>query len=167
VSERVVNQLLTEMDGLDARRQVFVIAATNRPDIIDPAMLRPGRLDKLLFVPLPNKDARCDILKVATRKTPISKEVNLAAIASRKEASRFSGADITALVREATTNALRRARIDRSTRDENKKTTEYSSIHVTDNDFDVAFTKVFPSVSPGEQLRYESLQTKLRGRPSK
>lgn len=57
-SERVVNQLLTEMDGLDERRDVFVIAATNRPDIIDPAMLRPGRLDKLLYVPLPNKQDR-------------------------------------------------------------------------------------------------------------
>jgi ribosome biogenesis ATPase len=61
-SERVVNQLLTEMDGLEERRGVFVIAATNRPDIIDPAMLRPGRLDKLLYVPLPTKEDRLQIL---------------------------------------------------------------------------------------------------------
>ena len=62
-TERVVNQLLTEMDGLEDRRNVFVIAATNRPDIIDKAMFRPGRLDKLLYVPLPNKDDRLSILQ--------------------------------------------------------------------------------------------------------
>ena len=70
-SERVVNQLLTEMDGLEDRAGVFVIAATNRPDIIDPAMLRPGRLDKLLYVPLPSKDERYQILKTVTKSLPI------------------------------------------------------------------------------------------------
>eukprot|EP00467_Chlorarachnion_reptans_P024091 CAMPEP_0114494788 /NCGR_PEP_ID=MMETSP0109-20121206/4844_1 /TAXON_ID=29199 /ORGANISM="Chlorarachnion reptans, Strain CCCM449" /LENGTH=324 /DNA_ID=CAMNT_0001671859 /DNA_START=27 /DNA_END=1002 /DNA_ORIENTATION=+ len=110
VSERVVNQLLTEMDGLDARKQVFVIAATNRPDIIDEAMLRPGRLDKLLYVPLPSPGARVSILKVSTRKTPLAKDVDLKALAFRDEARGFSGADVAALVREATTQALRRAR---------------------------------------------------------
>ena len=63
------------MDGLEDRRDVFVIAATNRPDIIDPAMLRPGRLDKLLYVPLPNKEDRFSILKTLTRKVPIAKDV--------------------------------------------------------------------------------------------
>ena len=72
VSERVVNQLLTELDGLESRRSVFVIAATNRPDIIDPAMLRPGRLDKLLYVPLPGPADRSSILKTLTRKTPLA-----------------------------------------------------------------------------------------------
>jgi len=76
-SERVVNQLLTEMDGLEDRRQVFVIAATNRPDIIDPAMLRPGRLDKLLYVPLPNKEDRLSILKTHMKNKPTSKDVCL------------------------------------------------------------------------------------------
>lgn len=76
-SERVVNQLLTEMDGLEERRDVFVIAATNRPDIIDPAMLRPGRLDKLLYVPLPSEQDRLSILKTVTRKLPVSKKVDL------------------------------------------------------------------------------------------
>jgi ribosome biogenesis ATPase len=71
-SERVVNQLLTEMDGLDERRDVFVIAATNRPDIIDPAMLRPGRLDKLLYVPLPTNEDRFSILQTITRSLPIA-----------------------------------------------------------------------------------------------
>ena len=81
-SERVVNQLLTEMDGLDERRDVFVIAATNRPDIIDPAMLRPGRLDKLLYVPLPTNDDRYSILQTVTRSLPIGEDVNLKSIAS-------------------------------------------------------------------------------------
>lgn len=81
-SERVVNQLLTEMDGLDERRDVFVIAATNRPDIIDPAMLRPGRLDKLLYVPLPTNDDRFSILQTVTRSLPIGEDVNLKSIAS-------------------------------------------------------------------------------------
>ena len=81
-SERVVNQLLTEMDGLDERRDVFVIAATNRPDIIDPAMLRPGRLDKLLYVPLPTNDDRFSILQTVTRSLPIGEDVNLMSIAS-------------------------------------------------------------------------------------
>jgi ribosome biogenesis ATPase len=74
-SERVVNQLLTEMDGLDERRDVFVIAATNRPDIIDPAMLRPGRLDKLLYVPLPTNEDRLSILQTITRSLPISEDI--------------------------------------------------------------------------------------------
>jgi SpoVK/Ycf46/Vps4 family AAA+-type ATPase len=69
------------MDGLDERRDVFVIAATNRPDIIDPAMLRPGRLDKLLYVPLPTKEDRFSILKTVVRKVPISKDVNLKIVA--------------------------------------------------------------------------------------
>lgn len=81
VSERMVNMLLTEMDGLEDRKQVFVIAATNRPDIIDPAMLRPGRLDQLLLVPLPSKEDRLDILRTITKKTPLADDVNLEKIA--------------------------------------------------------------------------------------
>jgi ribosome biogenesis ATPase len=80
-SERVVNQLLTEMDGLESRSATFVVAATNRPDMIDPAMLRPGRLDKLLYVPLPPPDGRAAILKTLTRKTPLAPEVDVDAIA--------------------------------------------------------------------------------------
>lgn len=76
-SERVVNQLLTEMDGLEERVGVFVIAATNRPDIIDPAMLRPGRLDKLLYVPLPNSEDRLQILRTCCKKVPLSEDVDL------------------------------------------------------------------------------------------
>ena len=81
MSERMVNMLLTELDGLEERKQGFVIAATNRPDIIDPAMLRPGRLDKLLLVPLPSPEDRCSILKTVTKHTPLDPAIDLNAIA--------------------------------------------------------------------------------------
>ena len=89
------------MDGLEERRGVFVIAATNRPDIIDPAMLRPGRLDKLLYVPLPTKDDRLQILQTLCRNVPISADVDLKKIAHDAHCDGYSGADLSALVREA------------------------------------------------------------------
>jgi len=89
VTERVVNQLLTELDGLEERRSVFVIAATNRPDIIDPAMLRPGRLDKLLYVPLPNKEDRYSILLTQSKGRPIDSNVDLKKIASDSRCNVF------------------------------------------------------------------------------
>uniref|UniRef100_A0A096N7I6 Nuclear VCP like n=1 Tax=Papio anubis TaxID=9555 RepID=A0A096N7I6_PAPAN len=106
-SVRVVNQLLTEMDGLEARQQVFIMAATNRPDIIDPAILRPGRLDKTLFVGLPPPTDRLAILKTITKngtKQPLDADVNLEAIAGDLC---YMGADLSALVREASICALR------------------------------------------------------------
>jgi ribosome biogenesis ATPase len=109
VSERVVNQLLTEMDGLEERRFVFVIAATNRPDMIDPAMLRPGRLDKLLYVQLPSAAERAAILRKHLRRTPLSADVDVVAVAADPRAEGFSGADVAALCREATLQALREA----------------------------------------------------------
>ncbi|KAF8823003.1 putative transitional endoplasmic reticulum ATPase [Cardiosporidium cionae] len=81
-TERVVNQLLTEMDGIQDRKEVYVIAATNRPDIIDPAMLRPGRLDRLLYVPLPTEEGRFDILQTLCRKIPVTDDVDLHSIAA-------------------------------------------------------------------------------------
>ena len=89
------------MDGLEERRGVFVIAATNRPDIIDPAMLRPGRLDKLLYVPLPTKEDRHSILKTVCRKVPIAGDVDLLKVSHDPHCEGYSGADLSALVREA------------------------------------------------------------------
>lgn len=77
VSERVVNQLLTELDGLESRREVFIIAATNRPELIDSAMLRPGRLDKLVYVPLPSPQDRVSILRAVTRKVALASDVDV------------------------------------------------------------------------------------------
>lgn len=77
----MVNQLLTELDGMEDRKNVFVIAATNRPDIIDDAMLRPGRLDKILYVPIPTSEDRASILRALTRKSPLAETVDIDAIA--------------------------------------------------------------------------------------
>ena len=105
VTERVVSQMLTEIDGIQALKNVIVIGATNRPDLLDPAILRPGRLEKLIYVPPPDLEGRHKILKVLTRKVPLAKDVDLMAIALRTNG--FSGADLAALVREAALNAMR------------------------------------------------------------
>lgn len=107
VAARVVNQLLTEMDGLEDRRQVFILAATNRPDMIDPAMMRPGRLDKLLYVNLPDAQERGEILRAVGRATPWASDVDLATVARDPRCETFSGADLAALVREASMAAVR------------------------------------------------------------
>jgi transitional endoplasmic reticulum ATPase len=104
VGERVADMLLTEMDGLEDLGDVLVIAATNRPDICDPALIRPGRLDRLILVPAPDADARKNILVVHTAEMPL-KEVDLDYLASITDG--FSGADLEGLVREAGMNALR------------------------------------------------------------
>ncbi|KAG9306558.1 hypothetical protein G9A89_004755 [Geosiphon pyriformis] len=106
-SSRIVNTLLTELDGLENRKQVYVIGATNRPDIIDPAMLRPGRLDKLLYVELPTPSERYEILKTLTKKTPLAPDVDLKEIAENPLCEGFSGADLASLIREAAIAALR------------------------------------------------------------
>ncbi|MCQ4344943.1 MAG: CDC48 family AAA ATPase, partial [Sulfolobaceae archaeon] len=105
VTERIVNQLLAEMDGIEKLENVVIIAATNRPDILDPALLRPGRFDRLIYVPPPDKQARLEILKVHTRNVPLAEDVNLEALAEKLEG--YTGADIEALVREATMLVLR------------------------------------------------------------
>ena len=104
-----VNQLLTELDGLEPRRHVFIIAATNRPDMIDPAMLRPGRLDKLLYVPLPVASERTEILRTTTKKMPLADDVSLEAVAADPRAEGLSGADLAGLTREAAMLGLRDA----------------------------------------------------------
>ncbi|RLG49459.1 MAG: AAA family ATPase, partial [Thermoproteota archaeon] len=95
----------TEMDGMQMLKDVVVIGATNRPDILDPAVLRPGRLERLIYVPPPDYNGRLEILKVHTRKMPLAEDVDLADIARRTEG--YSGADLEAVVREAGLQALR------------------------------------------------------------
>jgi ribosome biogenesis ATPase len=105
-SSRVVNTLLTELDGLSVREGIFVIAATNRPDIIDTAMLRPGRLESLVYVGLPDSKGRVAILKALMKKVAVAKE--LAALGERKECDGFSGADLWSWVRAAGQMAINR-----------------------------------------------------------
>ncbi|TRY91634.1 hypothetical protein DNTS_021770 [Danionella cerebrum] len=156
---RVVNQLLTEMDGIENRRQVFVMAATNRPDIIDPAVLRPGRLDKTLYVGLPPAADRHAILLTITKggtKPCLEADVDLKEIAHDARCDGFTGADLSALVREASVSALRL----------HLSSTELlKDIRVSRGHFEDAFRKVRPSVSKkvrsqrekGEEARQEKM----------
>ncbi len=105
VGERIVSQLLTEIDGITNLENVVVIAATNRPDLVDPALLRPGRFEKLIYVPPPDEKGRLEILKIHTRSVPLAEDVNLAELA--KITNGYTGADLAALVREAALTAMR------------------------------------------------------------
>jgi transitional endoplasmic reticulum ATPase len=107
VTDRVVASLLTELDGIEPLRNVVVLGATNRPDLIDPALLRPGRLEKLVFVEPPDADARRDILRTAGKSIPLSDDVDLDALAG--ELDGYSAADCVALLREAALTAMRRS----------------------------------------------------------
>jgi len=105
VTERVISQLLTELDGLEVLSNVIIIAATNRPDIIDAALLRPGRFDRLLYVPPPDKESRIQIFKIHTSKKPLAADINIEALAGHTEG--YTGADIAALASAAVMLALR------------------------------------------------------------
>lgn len=104
-ADRVINQILTEMDGMSSKKNVFIIGATNRPDIIDPAILRPGRLDQLIYIPLPDEKSRQSILKANLRKSPVAKTVDLGYIG--KVTQGFSGADLTEVCQRACKLAIR------------------------------------------------------------
>ncbi|KAM6272937.1 nuclear valosin-containing protein-like [Spheniscus humboldti] len=157
-SVRVVNQLLTEMDGLENRRQVFIMAATNRPDIIDPAILRPGRLDKTLYVGLPPPADRLAILKTITKdgtRPPLDIDVSLEEIAYNQHCDCYTGADLSALVREASICALRQEMALQNTK--SKK----GEIKISHKHFEEAFRKVKSSVSKKDQIMYEELRQSL------
>ncbi|CAF3931732.1 unnamed protein product [Adineta steineri] len=104
-ADRVINQILTEMDGIGAKKNVFIIGATNRPDILDPAILRPGRLDQLIYIPVPDEKSRLAILKATLRKSPVAKDVDLNFLASVTNG--FSGADLTSICQRACKLAIR------------------------------------------------------------
>lgn len=105
VADRVVAALLAELDGAEPLREVVVLAATNRPELVDPALLRPGRLERPVYVAPPDAAARAEILTAATRNTPLAEEVSLAELAGELEG--YSAADCAALIREAALNAMR------------------------------------------------------------
>jgi len=140
VTERVVNQLLTSMDGLESREGVLVIAATNRPDMVDPALLRAGRFDKLILVPVPDERTRLEILKVHTKNMPLDGDVSIGELA--KEIEGYTGADIEGLCREAALSALR----------ENRKAKKVSMKH-----FEEAKKSVHPSMDEETARVYERM----------
>lgn len=132
-TDRVVASLLTELDGVEALNNVFVIGATNRPDLVDPAMLRPGRLDKMIYVPPPDAEARAAVLRAAARNTPITRGVDFDAIAAKLDG--YSSADCAAVVREAALVAMRR---------------DMAAPKVTKPDFDQAIRNVKGSLDPDQ-----------------
>ncbi|ASJ16126.1 AAA family ATPase [Thermococcus chitonophagus] len=160
VTDRIINQLLTEMDGLVENSGVVVIAATNRPDIIDPALLRPGRFDRLILVPAPDEKARLEIFKVHTRNMPLADDVNLEELAKRTEG--YTGADIAAVCREAAMIAMRRA-LEQGILKEGMKADEIRRIaKVTMKDFEEALKKIGPSVSKETMEYYRRIQEQFK-----
>ena len=145
VTERVVNTILSEMDGLEELQNVVVIGATNRPTLIDPALLRPGRFDDLIYVGTPDVAGRRRILAIHTRNMPLAKDVDLEALARRTE--RFTGADLEDLVRRAGLTALRRG---------------LDSGEVTMADFEAAMTETRASVTPEMLEEYGRIQETLK-----
>jgi len=145
VSERVISQLLTELDGIESLENVVIIGATNRPDIIDPAILRPGRFDRLIFVPAPDYATRLQILKIHTKTMPLAKDVDLDQIAS--QAGGYSGADIEAVCREAGLVALRR---------------DIEAKNVTLEDLRDAIERVKPSITPDMENWYQGFHKRFK-----
>jgi len=145
VSERVISQLLTEMDGIVTLENVVVIAATNRPDIVDAAVLRPGRFDRLIYVPEPDQKARLEIFKIYTKDMPLSKDVDVHHLADVTK--NYSGADIEALCREAALSALRK---------------DIGSKEVTLTDFQKAMETIGPTMTPEMETWYKSFLKQVR-----
>ena len=145
VTERIVAQLLTEMDGIAELKDVVIIAATNRPDLVDPALLRPGRFERIIYVPPPDEESRRKIFEVHTRGMKLCDDVDLDELAKRTEG--YSGADIAAVCREAGMNAIRRA----------IKEGKESIGCVSKEDFEQALKKIKPSLTPEMLREYEEL----------
>ncbi len=144
-SERVISQLLTELDGIESLENVVVIAATNRPDILDPAILRPGRIDRMVYVPSPDYKTLVNIFKIHTKNMPLAKDVKIEELA--RTAVGYSGADVQALCREAALNALRRS---------------LKVETVTLDDFKGAMTEIEPSIYPEMNEHYRRFGKRLQ-----
>ncbi len=160
VTERVISQFLTELDGLEELRNVVIIAATNRPDIIDKALLRPGRFDRLLYVPPPDLEARTQILKIRTRKTPLGEDVKLEDLARRTEG--YTGADIASVCNTATMLALRELISKAKDPEDAKK--KAKDLKVSRRHFDEALEKIKP-ISSQELRMYERFSEQLSESP--
>ncbi|CAG8644611.1 3540_t:CDS:2, partial [Scutellospora calospora] len=173
--DRVLNQILTEMDGMNAKKNVFIIGATNRPDQIDPALLRPGRLDQLIYIPLPDEVSRLAILESTLRKSPLAESVksNLKYLAKQTEG--FSGADLTEICQRACKLAIRESIEKELKRDQERKErigeegtmdedTEEEDLvpEITSSHFEEAMKFARRSVSDSDIRRYEIFAQNLQ-----
>merc|ERR1712188_310020 len=157
--DRVINQILTEMDGIEAKKNVFVIGATNRPDILDPAILRPGRLDQKIYIPMPDTESREGVFKANLRGTPLAPDVSLRSLAEHTEG--YSGADIAEICKRACKYAIRDAiskskPIDEDTMDEEDDEEEEDPVPVIIRDyFEMALEDVAPSITAADIAKYD------------
>eukprot|EP01096_Ripella_sp_DP13-Kostka_P006128 TRINITY_DN2171_c0_g1_i1.p1 TRINITY_DN2171_c0_g1~~TRINITY_DN2171_c0_g1_i1.p1 ORF type:complete len:818 (-),score=490.25 TRINITY_DN2171_c0_g1_i1:116-2545(-) len=176
-ADRVINQILTEMDGIESKKNVFVIGATNRPDILDPAITRPGRLDQKVYIPVPDYESRVSVLQANLRNSPVAKDVELEAIANATNG--FSGADLTEICRRAAKFAIREAieiKTSKMVSDEEGGSSSSSASLVDDGDedkeeeeedfvpcltrrhFEQAMEGATSSINPAELSRYDSFR---------
>jgi len=169
--DRVINQILTEMDGVGAKKSVFIIGATNRPDIIDSAVMRPGRLDQLIYIPLPDQPSRQSILKANLRKSPVAKDVDVDFLAQSTQG--FSGADLTEIcqravkfaIRESIEKDIERQKAREADPDAMEEDDEEVSAEIRKDHFEEAMKFARRSVSDKDLRRYEMFaQTLVQSR---
>ena len=141
VTERVVNAMLAEMDGLEELSEVVILGATNRPDLLDPSLLRPGRFDRAILTPLPDKAARLSIFKIYTKNMPLTKDVDIEKLVENTD--KYTGADIAGVCKEAGLVALRR---------------DIETKEITKKDFEEALKKVKPSLREEDIKRYKDIE---------
>ena len=169
-SDRVINQILSEIDGMGSGKTLFIIGATNRPDILDPGIMRPGRLDQLIYIPLPDRDSRISIFKANLRKSPIADDVSMEQLADATEG--FSGADITEICQRAAKNAIRdsiTAGIERQKRVEAGELTQEEADalpdpvpFITRAHFEASMSKARRSVGPEIIQQYDEFTAKIK-----
>ena len=169
-SDRVINQLLSEIDGIGSGKTLFIIGATNRPDILDPGIMRPGRLDQLIYIPLPDRDSRISIFKANLRKSPVADDITFEQLADVTDG--FSGADITEICQRAAKNAIRDAitvDIERQKRVEDGELTQEEADALPDSvpcitraHFEASMSKARRSVTPDVVQQYDEFTAKIK-----
>jgi transitional endoplasmic reticulum ATPase len=169
-SDRVINQILSEIDGMGSGKTLFIIGATNRPDILDPGIMRPGRLDQLIYIPLPDKESRVSIFKANLRKSPVADDVSIQKLADATDG--FSGADITEICQRAAKNAIRdsiTAGIERQKRVEAGELTQEEADALPDPvpcitraHFEASMSKARRSVGPEIIAQYDEFSAKIK-----
>ncbi|KAL7559734.1 hypothetical protein ACA910_003317 [Epithemia clementina (nom. ined.)] len=169
-SDRVINQILSEIDGMGSGKTLFIIGATNRPDILDPGIMRPGRLDQLIYIPLPDRESRVSIFKANLRKSPIADDLDLDRLADVTEG--FSGADITEICQRAAKNAVRdsiTAGIERQKRVESGELTQEEADALPDPvpvitraHFEASMSKARRSVGPEIIKQYDDFSKNIK-----
>ena len=169
-SDRVINQILSEIDGMGSGKTLFIIGATNRPDILDPGIMRPGRLDQLIYIPLPDRESRISIFKANLRKSPVADDISMEQLADATDG--FSGADITEICQRAAKNAIRdsiTAGIERQKRVEVGELSQEEADalpdpvpFITRAHFEASMSKARRSVGPEIIQQYDEFTAKIK-----